>query len=353
MEENRRQLESQLESRGDYNQINIRTVATLQLSSGMTTKVRNAVIEVFFRNVKFLSNQDTTKELTEKVIDYVHTEDERNNMTQEYKDSFALTYIHLVDVTISRRRSYVQQQMSKVLLNLMNSTHTGSGPETDLCPSYELFLKCALRDIDVDNEEEMVAFCWYWEHILSTNGGFSLWHKDDIKYNLLPSECTYKFEDYDKEFKLFPPATEAFFVLLYENCIDKWKHHALWKHDNPKERLPIMNKQNKDEPLHKTKYTITDIGQQKYGGWSKAGLEKFTALRKQVKASRLEKVQVEGVDVKTGKKTTKTLAQHILVEQRALERLRKIYKKDEPAKEDKKRKRPIEETHVVTLELDD
>ena len=68
---------------------------------------------------------------------------------------------------------------------------------------------------------------------------------------------------------------------------------------------------------------------------------------------RLEKIQVENVDEKTGNKTTKTLAQHIFVEQMALKRLRKINKKDEPAKDNKKRKRPIEETHVVTLELDD
>ena len=264
----------------------------------------------------------------------------------------ALALLPLVDLIISRRRSYVQQQMSTSLLSLMNTTKAGARPDPRLCPTYHLFLKCALRDIDVNDPAEMKVFLWYWEHILSKNGGFSMWHKDEIRFSQLPSECTYKFEHYEKDFKLFPASTEAFFVLLYDNCIDKWKEHAQWKHDHPKVRLPIMNKENKDEPLHKTKYTITDIGQQKYGGWSNEGLEAFNQLKKDIKASRLIDIEVDTEDEETGEATTTTVKRHLFVERQALANLRRINKKDEP-KENKKRKRDVVETVVVALDLDD
>ena len=339
-----------VESSNDYNQVDIRKVVTLTMSKGMQEKVGKAVISILFRNVKFVTDQSKSKELAMYLVDYVHQEAELKNMTQAYKDSFAISYMDLVELIISNRRNYVQQQMRIIITTLM--TTGGDEPDYDLAPCPDLMLKCALRDIDVTKPDELQSFMWYWEQILAKAGGESMWFRDEFKYKVLPSQCTYKFEDFDQEFKLFPAATEAFQVLVYENCIAKWKEQAKWKHEHPGENLPVKNKINKAEALHKTKYTITDIGQQKYGGWSDAGLARFNALKKAIKASRNIDIEVDIVDPETGDSTPTMVKKHLYVEQKALESFQELHKKDEPT-ESKKRKRDLATTVVVDLDLDD
>ena len=341
-----------LMNNNDYNQVDIKQVVTLNISEGMEAKVIKAVIRILFRNVKFVTDQGKSKALALHLVDYVHDQAELKHMTEAYRESFAVTYMNLVDLTISHRRNHVQQEVRKVIQTLMGSGGEDE-PDTDLAPTIELMLKCAHRDIDVNNADELRVFMWYWEHILSKAGGESMWFREEYKYKVLPSNCTYQFEDFDQDFKLFTAATEAFLVIVFENCIDKWKAQCVWKHEHPGENLPTKTKINKGEALHKTKYTITDIGQQKYGGWSDAGLARFNAIKTSIKASRKNDIQVDIVDPETGNATPTRVKRYLFVEKKALEEFQKVHKKDEPEEGTKKRKRDLASKVDVELDLDD
>lgn len=87
------------------------------------------------------------------------------------------------------------------------------------------------------------------------------------------------------------PATEAFFVLLYENARDKWIKQYEWKQDpeNEGKNIPQPKKEQYNDPLYKTEYTVSNTGQNKYGGWSKKGLQRFVDLKQMIKEAKQKK----------------------------------------------------------------
>ena len=224
-------------------------------------------------------------------------------------------------------------------------------------PSVEEIVKCATRAVDLNNDEEVAMMAWHWLNVLSKNGGASLWHKDDYKYGKLPSKVTYKFEDNDKDFQLFPPAAEAFLVCVWENCCTKWT--AMWdykKQHGSKAKLPKRGKENKDNPMHKTLFTVSDKGQQKCGGWNREGKARFMTLTRQISESRKATIQVDIVDPVSGAVSeTKTEDNTTYIEKAILENLRNSVGKDEEdAKQPKKRKREVDEDEIdVPLDLEE
>ena len=190
------------------------------------------------------------------------------------------------------------------------------------------------------------------------NGGASLWHKEEYKFCKLPSnKVTYKFEDYDKDFALFPPATEAFIVCVWQNCCTKWK--AMWdykKQYGPKAKLPKKGKENKENPIHKTHFTVSDKGQQKYGGWTKEGKTRFITLKDAIKEARKVTTPEDILDPVTGAITgTKAVNRSNFIEMEALEQIRNEEgKNEEEAKPTKKRKREIDVDEIdVPLDLEE
>lgn len=133
---------------------------------------------------------------------------------------------------------------------------------------------CLIRDIDLDNEEEYKAFKWYWEVGLRKVGGVTGWD-ERIRHFTTISRAPFP---QDPSLKLFDISTEAFFVLLWDNCLDKWTSSLAWMKKNPGKKIPTRKTTNKHMDIFKTKYTTQDGGQRKMGGWSGKGIARYNEL---------------------------------------------------------------------------
>jgi hypothetical protein len=71
---------------------------------------------------------------------------------------------------------------------------------------------------------------------------------------------------------------EAFALLLFENYEEKW--HA--QHQHRRNRKQLTDKM----PRMHGKYTCKTVGQAEFGGWSKAGVAKFSFYCRQIEADR-------------------------------------------------------------------
>ena len=105
-----------------------------------------------------------------------------------------------------------------------------------------------------------------------------------------------------------PSSTEAFAVVMYENCRKKWQHWHEWKQipDNNNYEPEICQKRPEgtapDPPENRkfvcveedsdfgTEYSLPHVGQEQHGGWSEQGLKEFERLLKANKQARAKKV---------------------------------------------------------------
>ena len=121
--------------------------------------------------------------------------------------------------------------------------------------------------------------------------------------------------------------------------------------------MPKKSKENKDDPIHKTLFTVSDKGQQKYGGWIKEqGKTRFITLKAAIKEARKVTTQEDVLDPITGDVTgTKAVNRSLFIEEEDLEQIRDIEgKNEEDAKPTKKRKRDVDEDEIdVPLDLEE
>lgn len=92
-------------------------------------------------------------------------------------------------------------------------------------------------------------------------------------------------------------------------------------------------------------FLVSDKGQQKYGGWTQAGKERYMEIRNLISAAREVVVEVEETDDE-GNKTTNKVPKVQLLEEAALEVIQKRNFRSEPTEKPQKRKREVEELEV-------
>jgi len=132
-----------------------------------------------------------------------------------------------------------------------------------------------LREVDLGVPEEYEAFKFYWEQGLSRVAGVKGWDDNDRHYTII-SRARWPHGSGDD--RMFNVSTEAFFQVLWENNYDRWCAQIEWLKVNKGKKLPKRNKENKDEPMFKGLYTNQDGGQQRMGGWSIQGIERFNEI---------------------------------------------------------------------------
>lgn len=94
-------------------------------------------------------------------------------------------------------------------------------------------------------------------------------------------------------------------------------------------------------------FLVSDMGQQKYGGWTQEGKERFVELRNLIKTSKKATVEMEGENDDEGNPVTVQELKVKLVEEATLEELQKRYATVGPQLKPKKRKREVEELEVA------
>ena len=152
-------------------------------------------------------------------------------------------------------------------------------------PALEEFYKILRRNPDLDED----LFAWYWETLMYVAcGNAKVWNEYHRYYGNLST-----FSPPDKPNKPYvTSATEAFAVLILDNCEIKWPLLLKLERENTgkiiyqksakentiaREGITVINLEQ--EPDFKGKYTVPDSGSVDSGGWTSAGIGLFIKYR--------------------------------------------------------------------------
>ena len=143
-------------------------------------------------------------------------------------------------------------------------------------PSTDLIMKwMGLSATDIDKPENADArtfLLWYYERYLPVVAGKPYW-SDDIKYYKLPTDT----QDIGGKQKVHVTVTsEAFGLLVWENCFAKWKKIFDLKADDEEAEVPRGNTDNAKD--YTGKWSDANCGQQKFGGWHQDAYDYFEKM---------------------------------------------------------------------------
>jgi hypothetical protein len=222
-------------------------------------------------------------------------------------------------------RNYTQQEMREYFLKFFADNQEELLPEKDEMLQFALRAGLRVQKEDADgnfsgpgsepSDVELVhrldKFEYYADGWVGKAAGQEHWARPTLKYYFRISEKV-------------TASTEAFLVVMYENCYDKWTAQAkLIREGNfdtvaftKAERL--REKTRGQQPLYPTPYTTASSGQCMFGGFNKAGMKRYKEVKKLIEEARTQDWVEE-------------------VEDQCLQHLRLKYKRDEI---DTKAKRP-------------
>lgn len=132
-----------------------------------------------------------------------------------------------------------------------------------------------------ENKTEKELFLWYYDQWLAAILPKEFWKPDIRYYNLM----TDKIDIAGQQKVLVTVSSEAFGLLMWENCHKKWVNYCKLKDRDPKAVIPSSNK-DPSYADHQALWSDGCAGQVKYGGWDVRAYVRFEELKKEVKARR-------------------------------------------------------------------
>lgn len=176
--------------------------------------------------------------------------------TKEDKLELAHSFSDKIKRCIFAKRNYTTAEEKKYYVKMWKA-----GKPTLTVQDLQ---KCLERKIESD--DDMAKFMLYWEEYLPKQVGAQEWDKNTRYYVTISQakrqDCS---EAINKKLYLVTPEDEAFLVLSIENGLQRWKE----------EFGKVQEGKKSDDKDYNGIFTSTTSGQNQYGGWSEAGLEKF------------------------------------------------------------------------------
>ena len=226
-----------------------------ETNKALMEKIETQLKGFLFSKCKFVSNELQEANLGKLMWKYGDLPEEH----RKDKDLFIATYSTHMKKVIFDRRSYIQTEYRKIYFKCKK--------KGDHFPTVKELTKCVGRDIETD--EDYKIFMYYCEEFLGKMVGASEWSIKTCCFTTISGAIRQNTND----IPLISPSDEAFAVLVVDNCMDRWdnedKDGGARTVDAPKAKKTVAN----------GKYTATDGGQSKYGGWSPEGLKKFNELK--------------------------------------------------------------------------
>ena len=178
-------------------------------TKSMKKKIGFAMRDYLFCKVKFVNSATMAKPLMISLLKFIKGDKIFASLTEKYVNEWCRIYLEAFRVSLSARRTYCQQEMKKGAFKLLASNE---GP----LPSKEDIKRCALREVNLEDPNDLATFTFYWKFVLASHGGFSCWnHQDKIYYGSTPGTVFYNLDTCgDEELLVFTPETEGMFA----NC---------------------------------------------------------------------------------------------------------------------------------------
>ena len=245
-------------------------------------EIKQVTQKELWRHCKFVQSDKQKRAVTKFVMAKMGL---LNSMTDQDQENWIHTYKDVPNAALNAKRSYAQSEMKKKAFEWIKAKKDAGVDVDDRLPTVEMILKCALRQVETDEEKEV--FEWYWEDLLAAVVGVADWGPNTRHYTTI-TQAQVRIEDLHKT-KSSDPETlitrshEAFVVVLYDNCYGKWMAMHKYLEENPGKKVA-------DNPNAKTeyegKYTDSKSGQKVFSGWKPDGLAKFNAVQAQIAQSR-------------------------------------------------------------------
>jgi hypothetical protein len=236
----------------------------MKVNEEILKQIDDAVKNKLYKIVKFINCTETECKAAVIVLDHIKLP--QMSESPEARASAIKAYKRPIKQKLFLRKGYVNAEMKKLAFKMLKKN-------VEL-PSYESVLKCANRTIDVDDEDEMNLFMWYWEDLLPKMVGAKEWDGSVCYYTTISSA---KMADQPKD-ALVTVSDEAMTALMWENCLERYKAcYAFTKN---------TANAGKKQPNLPGKYTVLDKGQAKWGGWTNEGVQQFNKYFLEVKAGR-------------------------------------------------------------------
>jgi hypothetical protein len=229
-----------------------------------------------WHKVKFCNSDDKLIALTANIFDKWNLKEFKSLKGQEREDAKAQWVAEnqeAVRVAMNSVRNYAQAQVRDWVVDRLL--------KGQVVPTPDQMRLCALRDGSISTDPEMQeAFRLYHQDLLGKVLGKEHWDSWIRNYSTISSAKEPGTPTEANELCVVPN-TEAFLVILFDNCWVKWHYVAELKKAGKKDS------KRKDDRW-KTKYIDANAGVAKWGGWNKAGRKAVKDLAKLIDAARKE-----------------------------------------------------------------
>jgi hypothetical protein len=261
----------------------------LRINEDEKKRIDALVTSELWRTCKFINDKEDEEEASEFIYNIIYGKQSTN---KDKMYSWTATYKAHIKKALYARRNYSTSQIKLAANDLFKNNEP--------VPTVEQILKCISRTIDVNDEQEMAVFQWYWEVLLPKMVGAAEWGNNVRYYTTIYAA---KIPGDEQNRKLVHYSHEGMILAIWDNNIEKWRELYDWS-------LSPAN-QGKKQKNSGGKYTSTTKGQRQYGGWEPSGIEAYNRYCEEAKAGR-------------------SLANRKILERRTLDLLREKYNINQP-----------------------
>lgn len=168
---------------------------------------------------------------------------------------------------------------------IMDIWNVGEAPDEDDEEDDEA-AKLAKKTARTHYRRKIDLLLWYLDRYLPNLCGLEFWGPQIRPYHLMTDLVNLQGDTSGKKKVLVTVTSEAFALLMYENCREKWINTFQLKKQNKKAKIPAYKRD--DEATHKyaNLWSNSSTGSVKGGGWSIDALKKLITNIKHVQAFR-------------------------------------------------------------------
>lgn len=143
-------------------------------------------------------------------------------------------------------------------------------------------------------ERQKQILIFYLDEYMPQVAGLDNWGEDRRPVHLMTDKALVPGDPSGEEKVMVTVTSEAFGLLVYENCRDNWIETILYKRANGNSaRVPKYDKKKPETHKYSNKFTSSASGQVVNGGWSIDGMKRFNHYMKLIQDFRANKEDSE------------------------------------------------------------
>ena len=123
------------------------------------------------------------------------------------------------------------------------------------------------------HEKELELLTWYLDSFLPNAVGLEFWGPNVRPFRLMTDKFDVPGDPSGKKKVLVTITSEAFALVIFANCRDKWVADFKLKAGNKRAKIPKFNKDDPETHKYQNKWSSSRTGQVQGGGWDYEALQ--------------------------------------------------------------------------------